>query len=61
MGLFVMINQRIETRVFAPLLYQSPRIGATCFINSRLVGRHSIEFPYPVASNRCGNDGPVFL
>ena len=42
-------------------LCQSPRIGSTCFIISPLLGRLSIAFRYPVATNRCVNDAPACL
>ena len=60
MGFFVMIDQRTKNRVFAPLCARAQRIGSPCFITSRLVGRLSIAFRYPVATNRCVKDCPVF-
>ena len=60
MGFFVMIAQRTKDRVFAAALCQSQRIGSPCFITSPLFGPFSIVLRYPVATNRCVNDCPVF-
>ena len=42
-----MIDQRTKNRVLAAALCQSPRIGSTCFITSRLIGRtlYSVSLP----------------
>jgi hypothetical protein len=67
MGFFVTIDQRTENGVLALLCARAPRISSPVFHTSHLIGRHPIisqhpiEFRYSVASNRCGNDGPVFF
>jgi hypothetical protein len=55
-----MTDQQTKDRAIALLWHHSPRIGSTGFITSPLVGRLSIELRYPVATDRCVNDGPVF-
>jgi hypothetical protein len=55
-----MIDQRTKDRKVVPL-GQSLRIGSTGFISSPLIGPLSFVFRHPVATNRCINDGPVFL
>ena len=55
-----MIAQRTKNRVLAAALCQSQRIGAPVSSLHVFLADSLFAFRYPVATNRCVKDCPVF-
>ena len=60
MGFFVMIDQRTKNRVPAPLCARAHASVRPVSLLHVLLADISIAFRYPVATNRCVKDCPVF-